>query len=121
MRKEIYFDRFEGDSWPDPTQLQHYFLDPPATRWTFETGNDHWGLDVYGFDDTGHLEANKGRIDVHLSMVGHRKCGVLLLYDRWDGVRKESFNSKGDLSRIRDITSTLQGSPLPVGLFIPYE
>jgi hypothetical protein len=31
------------------------------------------------------------------------------------------LSSKGDLSRLRELAFSLQGSPLPVGLFISYE
>ena len=121
MLKEIYFDRFDAKSWPNPSELERYFLAPPAQRWTFETGNDHWGLSVKGAEGTGHLEKNEGRIDVHLSMCGHRRHGVLLIYSRWDGVQNRFYNSKGDLSRLGELAFTLQDSPLPVGLFIPYD
>jgi len=121
MRKEIYFDRFDGKFWPDPKELEHYFLAPAEKRWTYDTGNDQWMLRLQGFEGTEHLEQNKGRIDIDLFIYGHRKHGVLLIYARWDGVRRLCFHSKGDLSRLREITRSVQGSPLPVGLFIPYE
>jgi hypothetical protein len=54
-------------------------------------------------------------------MWGHPTLGVLLIYIRRRGVRKEYYNSKGDLSRLREVVRSSHGSPLPVGLFIPYE
>jgi hypothetical protein len=31
------------------------------------------------------------------------------------------FSSKGDLSRIRELVRSFHNTPLPVGLFIPFE
>src|SRR5882724_4689964 len=44
MKKRVYFDVFRGPGWPSPSQLEPYFLTPPGQRWTFDTGNDIWGL-----------------------------------------------------------------------------
>lgn len=121
MGKRTYFDVFDGRGWPTPRQLEHYFLAPPGQRWTFETGNDSWGLDLLGADGTEHLETNKGRIDICLEMWGHPDLGVLVIYSKWGGGHKQTYTSKGDLSRLRELVRGMHGTPLPVGLFIPYE
>jgi immunity protein Imm1 of predicted polymorphic toxin system len=90
-------------------------------RWFFETGNDSAGLHAEGVDGTEHLEEGKGRIDIDLEMWGHPKLGVLLIYSKWGGGWKEMFSSKGDLSRLRELVRSTHATPLPVGLFIPYE
>ena len=120
MRKRVYFDVFDGAGWPSPSQLEPYFLAPPGQRWTFDTGNDNWGLNAEGVDETEHLEANKGRIDVGLEMWGHPDLGVLLIYSKWGGGFKNLYSSKGDLSRLREWVRSTHETPLPVGLFIPY-
>jgi hypothetical protein len=123
MRKTVYFDVFDGRGWPSPEQLRPYFLAPPGQRWTFDggNGNDSWGLTAEGVDGTEHLEANKGRIDIELEMWGHPDLGVLLIYSKWGGGVKQMYSSKGDLHRLREWVRSLHDTPLPVGLFIPYE
>ena len=120
MRKRVYFDVFDGAGWPSPNQLEPYFLAPPGQRWTFDTGNDNWGLNAEGVDGTDHLEASKDSIDVRLMMWGHPDLGVLLLYSKWGGGFKNLYSSKGDLSRLREWVRSTHETPLPVGLFIPY-
>src|ERR1044071_2666989 len=103
MGKRTYFDGFDGRGWPTPSQLEHYFLAPPGQRWTFETGNDSWGFDLFGADGTEHLEANKGRGDISLEMWGHPDLGVLIIYSKWGGGYKQTYTSKGDLNRLREL------------------
>ncbi|HLQ93405.1 MAG TPA: Imm1 family immunity protein [Xanthobacteraceae bacterium] len=120
MRKRVYFDVFNGAGWPSPNQLEPYFLAPPGQRWTFDTGNDSWGLYAEDVDGPDHLEANKDGIDVGLMMWGHPDLGVLLIYSKWGGGFKNLYSSKGDLSRLREWVRSTHETPLPVGLFIPY-
>jgi hypothetical protein len=122
MRKRAYFDVFKfihENAWPSPSQLEPYFLAPPGQRWTFDTGNDNWGLYAEGVDGTEGLEEND-RIDVTLHMWGHPDLGVLLIYSKWGGGFKNLYSSKGDLSRLREWVRSTHETPLPVGLFIPY-
>jgi hypothetical protein len=121
MRKTIYFASRRASRWPAPSELQRYFLAPAGQRWFFETGNDSAGLRAEGVDGTGHLEEGKGRIDIALEMWGHPTLGVLLIYSKWGGGWKEMFSSKGELSRLHELVRSTHATPLPVGLFIPYE
>jgi hypothetical protein len=121
MKKDVYFDDFDGSFWPDPKELESYFLAPPGKRWTFDSGNDSWGLALEGIDGTGHLDRFKGRIDIRLGMWGHPNLGVLLMHEKIGGNFNDTFFSAGDLSRLRQWVRALHGDPLPVGLFIPYE
>jgi hypothetical protein len=121
MIKECYFDRFDGPGWPQPHELEPYFLAPKGQEWTFETGNDGWGLKVDGLYDTERL-SDRERVTVRLYMTGHPVHGVYLYYRLWDGRVQRSFgyNSKGDLARLYEYVRTMHGDPLPVGLFIPF-
>jgi len=121
MRKTTYFASRPSEGWPTPKQLESYFLGPPEHRWFFETGNDSAGLDAQGVDSTEHLPANEGRVDVHLSMWGHPILGVLLIYEKRGGGYRDAFSSKGDLKRIGELVRSTHDTPLPVGLFIPFE
>ena len=84
-------------------------------------GNDSAGFDAQGVDGTQHLPANQGRIDVRLTMWGHPVHGVFLMYEKHGGGHRETFSSKGDLRRLGELVRSLHDTPLPVGLFIPFE
>lgn len=120
MKKHIYFDDFWGD-WPDPKELEHYFLAPPGQEWFFASGNDSAGLRVEGLYGTGSLALGKGRIDASLGMWGNPDLGVLLIYEKRGGGYRECYSSKGDLSRLREWVRTLHDDLRPVGLYIPFK
>jgi hypothetical protein len=121
MQKDAYFDTYWGAGWPSLEWLKPYFLNPPDKRWFFPGGNDGASLSALGVDGTEHFDRNKGRVDVHLEMWAHPKLGVLLIYSKWGGRHKETYSSKGDLSRLREWVRTLHNDQRPVGLFIPFE
>lgn len=121
MKKRAYFDSYWGSGWPDIEWLRPYFLGPPERRWFAHTGNDSGGLSLLGVEGTEHLEQNKGRIDVHLDMWGQPQLGVLLIYWKAGGGYRDTYTSKGDMSRLRELVRSTHDTPLPVGLFIPFE
>jgi hypothetical protein len=121
MRKRTYFASRRREGWPEPQELEPYFLAPPGKRWFFETGNDSGGIIAEGLDGTEHLMPGAGRIDLSLDMYGHPELGVLLLHWRNGGPNAAVFSSKGDLTRLHEWVRTLHNDPMPVGLFIPYE
>lgn len=121
MRKEIYFAKFDRKGWPNAKQLERYFLGPPDQHWSYDGGNDSWGISAEGVEGTEHLHTNNGRIDIRLDMYGHPKFGVLLIWYKWGGPYKETYSSKGDLSRLNEWVRTLQEDLRPIGLFIPFE
>ena len=63
----------------------------------------------------------KGRIDIDLDMEGNRDLGVQLFYRKWGPGVRESYWSKGDMTRLREWVRTVHGTDLPVGLFVPFE
>ena len=71
MRKSSYFASRMTEGWPHPEDIEQYFLAPSSKRWFFETGNDSGGFTAEGVDGTGHMQANKGRIDIGLQMWGN--------------------------------------------------
>jgi hypothetical protein len=121
MKKSTYFASRPSKGWPNPKALEHYFLAPAGQRWFFETENDSASFTGEGADGTEHLEANKGRIDIDLDMWGDPHLGVLLIWSKWGGGLKQTYSSKGDLSRLRELVRSTHDTPLPVGLFIPFE
>jgi hypothetical protein len=123
MKKRAYFDVFDGPGWPDPADLKPYFEGPGHWEKWFAYRNDSWGLSAEGLDGTAQLEHRADRVDVSLSITGHPKYGATLDYSKWDGrVRKRStLCSKGDLTRLPEMICSVHGSPLSLGLFIPFD
>ena len=120
MNKHAYFDNQWIRGWPETSWLKPYFLSRNP-RWFSETGNDSAGLAVEGVEGTDHLPANEGRIDIELAMWGNPDLGVLLIWSKWGGGYKETFTSKGDTTRLRELVRSTHDTPLPVGLFVPFE
>jgi hypothetical protein len=121
MIKSTYFDHLYGPSWLDPSQLEPYFLAPKGKEWSYDGGNDQWGLDARGLYGTDGLPSID-QVKVHLYMTGHPDHGVLLQYNKWDGRVKTMFaySSKGDLRRVREHVVSMHGTLLPIGLFVPF-
>jgi hypothetical protein len=121
MRKTAYFASEPREGWPDPKELQSYFLSPPGRRWFFETGNDGASLSLEGAFGTGRLGLDEGRIDVDLEMWGNPELGILLVYSRRTKHRSETHLSKGNMARLHECVRTLHDDPMPVGLYVPFE
>jgi hypothetical protein len=122
VRRDIYFGDFSGPYWPDPCNLERYFLDPTGEAWPHEDGNDSWGLSAEGLHGTEHLVDKSEQVSVHLFMTGYPDLGVAFGYAKWDGRTREKVDlqSKGDLQREREIVYSLQGDPTSVGSFVPF-
>jgi hypothetical protein len=121
MRKRSHFALLPDEGWPRPAEIQKYFLDPAEQHWNRESLNDCWGLKAEGVDGTEHLPAGKGRIDIHLTMVGNPDRGVLLQHSKVGVGYGDTHYSKGDLKRLREWVMTHDGDLMPIGLFVPFE
>lgn len=122
MRKHAYFASRDIDGWPEPAEIEHYFLGPPGKRWFFETRNDSAGFSADGINGTENLDdEDERRIDIELNMWGDPDHGVMLIWSKWGGGFEEMYTSKGDMSRLRDLIRTTHGTPMPIGLYIPFE
>jgi Immunity protein Imm1 len=113
MKKETYFASRDRKGWPDPKELEPYFLAPPGKRWFFETSNDEASLSLKNPDNT--------QADTSLDMTGHPEHGVFLEYKKWGGGYRDTYYSNGDLTRLAEHVRTLHDCLLPIGLFIPFE
>ncbi|RTL71918.1 MAG: hypothetical protein EKK41_07525 [Hyphomicrobiales bacterium] len=120
MKKRVHFDDMRGWFWPDRAKLEPFFLAPKGQEWSYYGGNDNWGLRVEGMYGTEDREPYRDRVDAKLNMWGNAEYGVLLIYQKSGGGYRELYSSRGDLSRLGEIIRTLQGDPMPVGLFIPF-
>jgi hypothetical protein len=105
VKKEIYFGDFDRLGWPDPGELERYFLDPTGDAWRHEGGNDSWGLHVTGLNDTQDLPDESDQVNVYLYMTGYPDLGVHFTYGKWDGRTKEKFDyqSEGNPQKEREI------------------
>lgn len=122
MRKHAYFASRDIEGWPEPAEIEHYFLGPPGTRWFFETRNDSAGFSADGINGTENLDdEDERRIDIELNMWGDPDHGVMLIWSKWGGGFEEMYTSKGDMSRLRDLIRTTHDTPMPIGLYIPFE
>lgn len=124
MIKYAYFHTFRDESWPAQEFLKPYFKNPPhdAISWFPNSGNDSGVIRLEGLDATEHLPWGRGRKDIELTMWGRPELGVLMQYARYGGgVPRQDWFSKGDMSRIREWVRSLHSTPLPVGLFIPFD
>ena len=120
MKKISHFPNRSRTGWPDTTWLAPYFLTRYGRHKAFGEDNDSWGLGLEGIDGTEHLPPFNGRIDIHLTILGHPDLGVLLCYQRF-GAKRGTFYSKRDLSRLHEWVKTMHGDLMPIGLFIPFE
>jgi len=121
MRKHTYFDMIWRFDWPAPKELEPYFLAAPGKEWFYGGGNDGAVLSADGLYGTENKGLGKGRVDVRLEMWGNPNLGVLLIYSKYGGGYRETFSSKGDLTRLKEWVCSLHDTPLPVGLFIPFR
>jgi hypothetical protein len=121
VKKDCYFGDFDGPGWPAPHELKKYFLDR-GRLWVSPGGNDNWGLGVEGLYGTDALP-RRHSVNARLGMTGSRDHGVTLHYAKWDGriQRKDTYVSRGDLSRLGRFMYSLHGDPYSLGLFIPFE
>jgi len=120
MRKSIDLGLHDQNGWPNPKELEHYFLGPQGYYWSGEDGSDSAALWAKGVHGTEHLDVGKGRIDIELLIWRNPDFGVLLIYSKWGGGVKEMCSSKGNLTHLRERVRSKQGTLLPVGLFIPH-
>ena len=122
MKTSYFASELNNNRWPQPSEIERYFLAPPGERWFCDTGNDSAGFQLKGAEGTAHLKSGwGGRVDIDLQMWGHPTFGVLLIWSKWDGKKSHSFASRGDLTRLREIVRTTHGDPMPVGLYVPHE
>jgi hypothetical protein len=121
MRKSAYIASKRTPYWPTIEIIKQYFIPDSGPPWFYVGGNDSGGLDVRGMYGTDGLDEFKDRVDAGLSMWGNPDLGVLLIYQRYGGGYRDAYNSKGDLSRLKEWVRTLHDDPMPIGLYIPFD
>jgi hypothetical protein len=121
VKRTVYFDRFRGDYWPSPAEIEPFFLAPKGKEWSYRGGNDSWVMSVSGLYDTADRPDND-QVSVSLAMIGNPELGVYLDYRKWDGRIRQgsSYSPKGDLTRLLEFVDSLHETPLSIGLFIPF-
>jgi hypothetical protein len=121
VNRYSYFQMYKGNFWPSVAEIAPYFSSS-GENWTSKGGNDSWGLAIQGLDGTEDRRLGNGRKDINLDMWGRPGLGVLLIYDKIGPVGfRDAYTSKGDMSRLGELVRSTHDTPLPVGLFIPFD
>jgi mRNA-degrading endonuclease HigB of HigAB toxin-antitoxin module len=122
MRKTAYFNSVPRNDWPSPEEIKHFFLPSEGRAWFSTGGNDGASFRIEGLYGTGTRTPKDGRVDAVLYMTGHPDYGAILSYQFWDGrkLTKTDYSSKGDLTRLNEYVTSLDGTKLPLGLFVPF-
>lgn len=123
MIKDAYFDTFLGPGWPTLEFLEPYFTHPATDfGWFPNSSNDSASIRILGLNGTEHLPLGRGQNAIILTMTGNPEHGVLLGYYRiTGGAPRQDWLSKGDTTKLKEWVDSLHGTPLPVGLFIPFS
>ena len=117
MRKVASFHKYNGEGWPETSYLKPFFTSPTGQEWFYEWGNDSAALWLFG-DDEERWPPGSHPEDVILNMTGNPEHGVTLEYRKGGGV---SYMSKGDQSRLLAHVDSLHGTPMSIGLFVPFR
>lgn len=120
MQKWTYFDERSREGWPELNWLEPYFLTDAGRRKAFGD-QESWGLTIYGLDGTGHMLPMKGRIDLHLSIQGDLKHGVMLCHFKTGARFREHWFSKGNQARWQEWVEIRQQDQISTALFISFE
>lgn len=120
MKKNASFNSYWGSGWPSIQWLERFFLAPTGQEWSYDGGNDNWGLGIEGAEGTELLEPYRTRVDIDLNMWGYPGFGICAYYTKTGGGYREHFTSKGDMTRLKEWVRTLQGDLRPIGLFVPF-
>lgn len=121
MRKVAFFEKLWNADWPDVEWLKPYFIPPPGKQWSLSGGNDSGSFSIEGADGTEHFKPGQGQINIYLEMWRNPDLGILLIYKKWGRDLDITYTCRGDLTRLRQWVRSKHQTPLPIGLFIPFE
>lgn len=121
MKRRVNFNQYRLDYWPSSSVLAPFFSNPQAPYWFPGTGNDTASLRVVFGNPDDAFNVMHGGTEYRLNIWGLPDTGVLLIYETLGTKPNTAFTSKGDLTKLRDIVRSLHDTPLPVGLFIPFD
>jgi len=122
VRKEASFDRHWGDGWPDVKAVESCLSDPRRRAQYFADGYDGgcFAIERYEHEKLVPISPYKGAV---LYMHMNPEHGITLQHSSWDRRfgQRNTLHSKGDLTRLREFVRSFHGTPLSVGLFIPFS
>jgi hypothetical protein len=123
MKKTFAFGPFGDTVWTDPSKIEHFFLDPRQRELLFLDREGGGVFSIEGLEGTEGLSSEAERVNARLYLAMLPQHGATISYHHWDGrIRKKiEFHSKGNLERINEYVRSFQGSPMQLGLFVPYE
>lgn len=68
-----------GEKFPEALSLRHYFEEYDELEWAYR-GASGAGFNIYGANNTGHLEPFESRIDIHLHLYDYPDLGIYILF-----------------------------------------
>jgi hypothetical protein len=118
MRKTTNFHDCPWEGWPNPIDIKPFFS---PTRWA-SGRNDSWGFRTVGSDGIEGPGDNWPSY-ASLTMTGVPHFGVTLQYDRWmkSTRQRDSYNSRGDFSKLLKFVRSLHDDQLSLGLFVSFD
>jgi hypothetical protein len=123
MKRSFIFASFGETQWTDAGKIEPFFLDSKQREAMFIRRQDDGLFSIDGMEGTDNLSREADRVNARLYLNMLPEHGVTISYHHWDGRsrKKTYFYSKGNLDLINEYVRSFQGSPLQLGLFIPYE
>jgi len=122
LRKEASFDTHWGDGWPDVKTVEYCLCDPQRRAQYFADGYDGGCFAIEGYEDEKLVPISpyKGAV---LYMHMNPEHGIKLQHSCWDRRvgRRDTYHSRGNLSRLKEFVRSFHGTPLSVGLFVPFD
>jgi hypothetical protein len=123
MRKEASFDDHWGEGWPELKDVEYCLADSKGREQFFAKGRDGGCLIAEGLYGTENLPPQNGLVKVTLYLYMNPSYGIRLQYSKWDGRTRtmDTSHSRGNLRRLNEFVRSFHGTPLSLGLFIPFD
>jgi hypothetical protein len=123
VRKQASFNDYWGNGWPDISTIECCLGDPDKRAQFFAEGHDGGCFSVEWISKNQNQKPELKLAGATLFLHVHPDSGIKLQYSKWDRREgeKKTFHSKGNVRRLKEFVRSLHGTPLSLGLFVPFE
>jgi len=123
VKKEASFGDHWGNGWPDISAVEKGLADPEKLAQLFAKGRDGGCFSIEWIYDKDDSIPQTGLVGAILYMHMNPEHGIKLQYSGWDRrtAKRETYHSKGDLTRLKQFVRSFHRTPLSIGLFVPFE
>lgn len=123
VKREAAFDDHWGNGWPDISAVEQGLADPEKLAQLLAKGRDGGCFSIEWIYDKSDSTPQFGTVGAVLYMHMNTDHGIKLQYSGWDRRtgNRETYHSKGDLMRLKQFVRSFHGTPLSIGLFVPFE